>query len=55
MADGLVVRMVKLEAALKAARPYVQSYAENCPPDDGGAEAIADLEIIDALLSASSP
>lgn len=43
-----------LIAALKAARPYVHAFAENAPPSDGGAEAEADLEAIDAALAAAN-
>lgn len=43
-------RVMQLEAALQKARPYVVQFAENCPPHDGGAEAVADLLAIDAAL-----
>lgn len=44
-------RIDDLLATLKAARPYVLSFAENCPLDDGGIEAKYDLEIIDNALN----
>jgi len=45
-------RTEELEAALQKARPYVKAFADNCPSDDGGAEAVADLAAIDAALQA---
>lgn len=46
-----IKRIALLVKALETARPYVHTYAENCPQDDGGAEAEADLKIIDAALA----
>lgn len=44
----LVARVV---GALEAAKPYVQSYAENVPASEGGDEAKADLDKIDDVLA----